>query len=310
MNSPVTRLWRVMFPVVLLALMSACSTDSFGRLKKQVARAVEVLQRDQDPDSLAAAALVRSSYMFGNDPDSALALIARATAAAPDRADLAWLHTTICQQRPSCDPQPLEARLRALDPANGAAWLGEVDRAWTRKDAEATNKALRAISQTAQVNIYTTTLKARLIPKIAGAASIALDEASVAVTGALAGETVSSYPSVSHACKGDRLAQADVLVSCQGVASAFEDGDSFTTEMVGVVIAKRVWPEDSPQWKAAADARRVYEYRSKLVLEVDAASGGVSIDRYLALCGQYPREQDVLRAELVEAGKNPDPPQP
>ncbi len=101
--------------------------------------------------------------------------------------------------------------------------------------------------------------------------------------------------------------QADVLDLCQGVAGAFENGDTVVTEMVGVAIAKRVWPEDSPQWKAAADARRVYEYRSKLLLEVDSTAGAVNMNRYIALCTQYRREQDVFRAELVDAGKNPDP---
>ena len=296
--------------VALLAgLTAACSTDSFGTLKKNVARAGVALQRENDADSLAAAALLRSSYMFGNNPDRALPLIARATAAAPERADLAWLHAAICQQRPPCDAQPLEARLRTLDAANGAGWLGELVRAWTAKDTERINEALRAISQTDRVDAYYTSLLARLTPKVAEAGSISLDEASVAVIGALAGETISTYLSASQACKGERLTQADVLKLCQGVARAFENGDTSITEMIGIAIAKRVWPEDSPQWKAAADARRVYEYRSKLLLEVDSTSGGVNINRYIALCRQYRREQEVFRAELVDAGKNPDPPE-
>jgi hypothetical protein len=39
----------------------------------------------------------------------------------------------------------------------------------------------------------------------------------------------------------------------------------------------------------------------------DATPDATKINRYIALCGQYRREQDVFRAELVDAGKNPDP---
>ena len=188
--------------------------------------------------------------------------------------------------------------------------MGELDRAWTAKDDERTSAALKAIGQTNRVDVYYTTLIARLTPKIAETAAISLDETSIAVVGALASEAIPPYASASRACKGERLTHDNVLTLCQGVARAFESGDTVITEMIGVAIAKRVWPEDSPQWKAAADARRVYDYRSKLVLEVDFTSGAVNIKRYIALCSEYRREQDVLRAELIDAGKNPDPPAP
>ncbi len=213
-----TRVPRSIYLVALVGLMPACSTDSFERVKKDVAHAAVALESERDADSLAAAALVSGSFMFGKDPKRALSLIARATAAAPDRADLAWLQAAICQQAPPCDANPFEIRFRILDPSNGAGWLGELDRAWTAKDTERTNEALRAIGQTDRVDLYYTTLIGKLTPKIAEAGSIALDEATIAVTGALAGETVSSYPSASHACKGERLMQADVTKLCQGVA--------------------------------------------------------------------------------------------
>jgi hypothetical protein len=291
-------------------MMPACSTDSFERVKKDVARATVALERERDADSLAAAALLSGSFMYGKDPRDAVTLIARATAAAPDRADLAWLQAAICQQAPPCDARPFEIKFRILDPSNGAGWLGGLDRAWTAKETERTNEALRAISQADRVDLYYTTLIARLTPRIAEAGSIPLDVATIAITGALAGETVSSYPSAAQACKGERLTQDDVRELCQGVARAFENGDGVITQMVGVAIAKRVWPEDSPEWKAAVDQRRVYEYQSKLLLEVDATPDATNIERYIALCGQHRREQDVFRAELVAAGKNPDPPEP
>jgi hypothetical protein len=77
--------------------------------------------------------------------------------------------------------------------------------------------------------------------------------------------------------------------------------------MIGVAIAKRVWPEDSAEWKAAAEERRVYEYRSalqsKLVRREITHPG-----EYLTLCAQNRREQDVVAAQLIKDGKNPNPP--
>jgi len=113
----------------------------------------------------------------------------------------------------------------------------------------------------------------------------------------------------ANACKGARLAQAGVLSLCQGVARALENGDTLITEMIGVAIAKRVWPMDSAEWKAAADARRLIDYQGKLFGEI-VGTDAASTQRYLALCRQYKREQEVFRAELLAAGRSPDPPGP
>jgi hypothetical protein len=57
-------------------------------------------------------------------------------------------------------------------------------------------------------------------------------------------------------------------------------------------------------------ARRVYEYRSKLWMhsELSSLRNPRWVERYLALCAQNRREQDVERAEFIDEGKSPDPP--
>lgn len=77
--------------------------------------------------------------------------------------------------------------------------------------------------------------------------------------------------------------------------------------MIGVAIAKRVWPQDSPEWKAASEARRVYDYRSKLWLKLDLPDNA-HIGEYLALCSKYRREQDLWLAQIIAAGGDPNPP--
>jgi hypothetical protein len=81
------------------------------------------------------------------------------------------------------------------------------------------------------------------------------------------------------------------------------------TEMMGVVIAKRVWPEGSAPWQAAAQRRRVYEYRSALWQPLESVTWGAPAARkFIALCLEYSHEQEAMRAQLMAAGKDPDPP--
>jgi hypothetical protein len=92
---------------------------------------------------------------------------------------------------------------------------------------------------------------------------------------------------------------------------AFERGDTYITERIGVAIAKRVWPDESPEWVAASEAQRVFEYQAKLFEKIDTTRRDeTAAKNYLALCAANHREQDVFRASLVKAGENPDPPSP
>jgi hypothetical protein len=296
--------------ICLVFLTTAGATPAPDKMKNHIARAIIVLEQGHDADSLAAAALLSSSHLSGKNENRTASLMARATLAAPDRADLAWLQVMICQKTPGCDSRRFEAKVRNLDPSNGAGWLGALSRAAAARDDAATNAALRAISQTDRVDIYYTKLIGTLSPKVVETGSMSLSEAVTAIIGILAAQGIPAYQSVSNACKGDRLMRANVLDLCQGVARAFENGDTFITEMIGVAIAKRVWPPESPEWQAAADARRLFDYQSEhwvdLAPKTDSDSAGMT--RYLALCSQYRREQEVFRAELVDAGVNPDPP--
>jgi hypothetical protein len=79
--------------------------------------------------------------------------------------------------------------------------------------------------------------------------------------------------------------------------------------MIGVAIAKRVWPEGASEWKAAAEQRRVYDYRSKLYQKLEQRAL-THPEEYLALCAQNRREADLFAAQLTAAGYDPDPPAP
>jgi hypothetical protein len=293
--------------MTLLAL--GCATSRAARLSKGERRLQQVataLAKRDDADSLAAAGLLRESN-GRNDRNDSMALIARATAAAPERPDLVWLQAQDCEETSLCDPEPIERRLRELDPSNGAGWMSALVRANSAQNEEAKDAALAAISRSDRVDIYWTALIARLGRATAQTKMMSLDEAEITIIGVVAARAIPAYAAASNACKGERLHREETIEVCRGVARAFEHGDTYITEMIGVAIAKRVWTEDSPEWKAAAEARRVFEYRAKFWGAVDLTST-LRAEEYLALCEQNRREQDVYRAQLVSAGKDPNPP--
>jgi len=302
-----------MFKILSLpAALIIASTAAFAlsgpdaqldKAQRRADQTIAALIQMTDVDSLAAAGIMS----IGNHSDEALPLIARAVAAAPDRADLVWLQAMRCAQLRSCDPSPIEHRLRELDPTNGAGWWGAMSRAGAAHDSEGADVALAAISHSDRVNIYWTTLIAHLSRAIAKTKKMSVVESEVAVIGYIAAQALPPYQYVSTSCKGERLQQPGVTEVCRGVAKALQNGDAYITEMIGVAIAKRVWPEESPEWKAAAEERRVYDYRSKLYskLELRALTHP---GEYLTICAQNRREQEVFAAQLTAAGYEPNPP--
>jgi hypothetical protein len=302
---------RVALSVLVPALLlQGCTT---APTQRQLQQAVAVLEQGTDPDSLTAAAVLLPLVQpAGAEPTSnaaaARALLVRATTAAPARAELVWLEIQQCRGVPGCDPGPEELRLRNLDPSNGVVWINAMARADASNDEAEKDAVFRALARNERVDVYWTTLTVHLTRALAATHEIALPDALVEVSGAL--QVIPAYRATSSACKGERLDEPAILGDCRRIASAMEQGDTYITESMGVDIAMRVWPVDSPEWKAAVELRRVSEYRRELSAHPDMASlrDPRWTERHLALSAQNLREQDVLLAELIDEGKRPDPP--
>jgi hypothetical protein len=269
--------------------------------------AISQLEKKTDADSLAAAGLLRA---VESKPETAVDFLTRASARAPERADLVWLQIQICQRIASCGPEPAEAQLRTLDPSNGAGWLNALSRAGASKNEAAQLTVLTTLAGTERVDFYWTTLIVHLTEAIAATGEVPQSEALVYVIGVLAAEAMPAYQTISDLCNDDRLKDADVVKDCRAVALAFEHGDTDVTEMVGVTIAKRVWSANTVEWARASEARRIHEYRSALLMHSTFYTLPPArwASKYLALCAKNRREQDVEVGEILEEGKNPDPP--
>lgn len=302
---------RVVIALILLTgFLSGCAASPEARAaqsERRAQRTAAALANRTDADSLAVAGL----SSLRKHPDQALSLLAHASDADPQRADLIWLQAEVCHKVEACDPEAYETRLRALDPSNGAGWLAALERANTAQDKPAMDAALHAISHSDRVNIYWTTLIAHLSRAAVQPKMMSLQEAETRVIGYLSAEAIPALQTISHACKGERLQQPEYAEACRGIAKSFEQGDTYIIEMIGVTIARRVWPEDSVEWRAADEARRLHEYRIQQWQKVNPPIWATPqwAERFLALCEQHRREQDVFLAQFVDAGANPNPPE-
>jgi hypothetical protein len=292
-------------------LCNGCALDGVRQqaaYDRKVQRTEQLLIASGDADSLAAAAML--SFGPTVNPVQRLTLIARAVSEAPDRPDLVWLNVRLCAQVDGCNPEPLEAQLRALNPDNGAAWFDSIGRAGRRNDVVEVRKDLAAIALSRRFDTYWNTTIVHVTNAILKTHTMDSPTALVATIGMASAMSLPAYQTIVNACKGDPLQDPDVLSTCRQVSTVMRGGDTYLTEMIGIAIAKRTWPEGSPEHVDAVSAKRVAHYRMQ-------ADGKLSLHRFLSseyvakhlqLMMEKTTEQDVVLEEIVNAKLNPNPP--
>ena len=303
--------WPVLLRyAALLVLCFAAGCATTGSPARQQARMrtlrTELLARG-DPDSLATAAFFErlATGQWHDAPD----LAARATAAAPDRADLAYLQLLLCYQMPTCKVQHLEAHLRELDPANGITWIYALGRATRANDAAAGNAALAGLAQAQRVDLYWTALVSHMTAAVAGRAGFDEREAFISVIGVDAAMVLPPLQPLSTSCSAAAIANQDVLAQCRSIFAALEHADTILIESYGNRRAARLWPDGSAESMAIASARRVLDYRINLWTAQQQALNSVKATKALAaLYPRYPSEQAAMRAWYSGLGLSPDPP--
>ena len=266
---------------------------------------VVALEAQGDADSLAAAALIGVRV----SPVRSLDLIARAAAQAPNRADLAWLDVSLCRAVSDCNPTPLEAQLRTIDPTNGAGWLGPLGRAVERNDGEERVRALSSLGRSERFNLYWISSIRQASLAIERLHRWSATESVVSTIGAMAAAALPAYENASQSCKGEALEQSEVLATCRGIARSLMRGDTVVAELMGIAIGKRVWAADSEEGLRIRELERVQRYRmtarEKLVLRQSFTNEWAK--RYLEIAATVATEQELAVAELLRAGVPVDP---
>jgi len=296
---------------LVLLLCAGCAADGAARAaayERNIQRTTTALLAAGDADSLAAAALL--GRWPKADPDERLKLISRAVGEAPDRPDLIWLNIGVCIHVESCDPTSLAALLRGVDPANGAAEWVSISRAGKSNDAPAARKHLASIATSTRFDTYWNATIVHATNAILRTKTMDLWMAFTATIGAEAALAIPPYQSIVNACKEESLNNPDVVATCRQVASVMRCGDTYITEMVGLAIAERAWPEGSAEYLEAASARRVAHYRMDTVGKIGLHHVWNSqyIARQLELMTENKTEQEGMLAEIVNAKLSPNPP--
>jgi hypothetical protein len=237
-------------------------------------------------------------------------LIHRATKLAPSRYDLAWLEFQLCETDQSCDSKPIVARLQALDPRNAVSWIGELPTRDASVDDPRFDVAIQKMADSDRFDIKWVPTILHVTTAINRTKTLDTASAVVASVGIAAAWAIPAYADVSRACKGEALRLPDRLEACKRLASVMRDGDTYVTELVGIAIAKRVWPETSDSYADAARAARQAHYRMAIGIEASAKHewDDAYARKYLGWLTSSKTEQEVSRAELLDAGLDPDPP--
>jgi hypothetical protein len=306
--------------LLLLAVSTACvqpaTRADFGHSSADYSAMSDKLAAKGTANSLATAALLKR---FGTEPDKgSYELAAKAVALAPDRTDLAWLEVRFCVAVPGCNLPAREENLRRLDPANSAGWLGSLNRALAKGDTAGVDAALAGLGDAGQFNVYFDPLVVIASHELISErqkqlGSLGHDQvatATMTMIGVVAASVLPGFQAVNAACSNESLENTPRIESCRKVGQAFEHGDTYIVEGLGLSLQQHLWPEDSPEAHGVKDRLRVIQYRleeySRLPISSPRAAD-LPAD-YLDVLQQQKREQDASLVYFKRAGVPFDPP--
>lgn len=307
-------LLRKVCAIALISLLAApgCTATQ----PKKAAAGTPASAGSASADALLADAMQRQTAQ--RDAAQALSVVKAAAEKAPNRADIAWLHSQLCAQVAGCRPEPLESHLRKLDPGNASAWIGALARAQRQKDVAAENEILEAMSRSERFDIYWNSLvsKVALILSVDTAAQLGPTSPDLVTSnlndavGWVSSIAVPAFRPVAESCSTQRIANPAIATRCGNIAQALQRSDSYIAEGVGLGIAERLAAPGSQQAANVAEQIRRSRYQHDTAGQIVAAQ----LDRekfsreMLKLMANLRREQDVYLAMIRWSGQPVTPP--
>jgi len=263
-------------------------------------------------DALVADAMRRH---FGlHDTVQALQMLKAAAGRSPDRADIVWLYSQLCAQATGCEPEPLEARLRKLDPGNGIAWLGALGRARGRADVPAETEILTAMSRSPRFDLYWNSLVSKLGVAVSQSSSAEPGNAMMdpltsglnEAVGWLSSIALPAFQPLREACSGAGVSGPTTRANCIRISDAMRRSDTYIVEGLGLGIAQRMAPPASDAAEQIERQIRLSRYQRETatgVMEAQLERERFSL-QLVELMKKLPREQDVFLAVLRWSGSS------
>jgi hypothetical protein len=253
-----------------------------------------------------------------NNTQQALALVKMAAEKEPDRVDIAWLHAQLCLETRGCEPEPLSAILRKLDPDNGTAWLSALARAQKQQDRAAEDQILEALSRSKHFNIYWNRLVSRVAlvfsEEIAAAKADKLpDPLTRAVNQTvnwMSGIALPSFEPLAESCSVTRMVRGGTSQLCAQIAAALQRSDSYIAEGMGLGIAQRITTPGTDAATKVGERIGTARYQRDTVAQIieTQTQRDKFTNELLQLMTSLPREQDVFLAVMRWAGQPLEPP--
>jgi hypothetical protein len=180
-----------------------------------------------------------------------------------------------------------------------------IGRAARLNDAVAVRKNIAAIATSKRFDTYWNATIVHITQAILKTHAMDLPAALTVTIGIASATVIPAYQTIVNSCNGNRPRDPEVPDTCRQVSILMLGGDTYLTEMIGIVIAKQAWPEGSPEYADAVMAKRIVRYR--MAKDEDLHRGFSAAER-LRLMSEKKTEQEVDVAELLDAGLNPNPP--
>jgi hypothetical protein len=246
----------------LLALCGCAHTGSKADVEAYQAnrdRQVKLLLAQPTPDNLATAALL----LLPGDPDNSQSgeLIARAVSLAPQRPELLWLQLQICSHS-RCDAKvQIEARLQALDPGNGFAWMSDLQRAQTSLSDAAVTEAIVRMGAAANMRLYWNQLLVMSVDAFAVSdPSQSLAMRGVGAIGLASALTFPPLQPISKACRTEQLDLPERRAACVALMARLEHSDTVLTQDLALSVQEHWWADGSPELALVREKRRRLDY--------------------------------------------------
>ncbi|WP_266157884.1 hypothetical protein [Dyella silvatica] len=282
---------------------------------KWQASAIDQLAAMPDADALLTAAALAATTP--SQASRAMTLLDRASAMAPQAADIGLLGIQLCSMQADCAALPRETRLRQLDPHNGIAWMTALHDASGRADAARIDDMLNHMTHATRFDIYFVALTRRFntaldrVPRSPDEASA--DDHRADETGHYAQAmnmamslVMPAFQDLVRACKPGSPAANARRETCRQIVPSLEQGDSLIANLIGLRIHE--WTASDANDLATEEAQyRRLSWQMKQQLDI-ATSPAISPAKRMAIVLAYEREMDRMAALLTAAGKPLDPP--
>ncbi len=298
------------FLLLKIALLGTMAQAAVGPTEAQKFHAwreqsAMLLMKHGDAGSLATAA----ALVFNPGSAAAVDAATRAAALAPQDPGIAWLRLRLCTETPNCDFRDAATVLRWVDAENAASWLPVLAAAERDKDKTEVDRIIADMAQGGRFDLYWNPLSVMMNDTLDAArkalpGSYAATPASrfAAVAQIAQAEIIPAFAPLADACRP--AGGAERREACMRLSTIMQRGDTVAAQLAGFGIERRLLAPDSREAHAAAERRRLLEWRVSEAARFDASVlpwvRNTRVRTRLTLMRAKPREEDVCLAILRE----------